>query len=151
MNTRLLGDGFADRFLWSRHANPWSVWTLVVAYPTLMLAVYRRRWSLLLGTLSFVAVNPLVFSEPDDDSAWATRVVLGEKVWLEEGILSSPLDALFVALTAPIHLWTIRSAVNQRPVRTTIGTALSLLSMLLFFGRMVALYEESEQFIERDE
>ncbi|WP_158056613.1 DUF6653 family protein [Halorussus halophilus] len=142
MSHSLVGeDSLSDRLFWSSHANPWSVWTLVVAYPTLVIALYRRQRSLLFGTLAFVALNPLVFGEPADDSAWATRVVLGEKVWLDAGIRSSPLDALFVALTAPVHLGTIRSAIRRRPVRTTVGTVVSLLCMLLFFHRMVELYE----------
>ena len=69
-------------------------------------------------------------------------VVLGERVWLERGVLSSPADALFVLLVAPTHLFTLRSAVERRPVRTAAGTVLSLVSMLLFFGRMARLYEE---------
>lgn len=129
-----------DRFFWSRHANPRSVWSLVVAYPTLVLAIYRRDRPLLVGTLLFVAANPLLFSPPEDDDAWATRVVLGERVWLEEGVVGSR-DLLFVAFAAPVYLLTLRSAVGRRPVRTAVGTVVSMVLMLLFFDRMARRYE----------
>ncbi|ELZ27150.1 hypothetical protein C474_17419 [Halogeometricum pallidum JCM 14848] len=131
----------AKQFFWTRHANPGSVWTLVGAYPVLVAAVYRRDRRLLAGTLLFVAANPLLFSEPDDDAAWATRVVLGERVWLDRGLLSSPGDALFVALMAPVFLSTLRAAAERRSLRTAVGTAVSLVVMFLFFDRMARLYE----------
>ena len=133
-------DSLVERLFWSRHANPRSVWTLVVAYPVLIFALYRRRRLLLSGTLLFVAVNPLVFSPPATDDAWATRVVLGEKIWLERGRLVSA-DSLFVAVCAPVFLYTIRSAVRRNPLGTAVGTLLSVALMLVFFDRMVRLYE----------
>lgn len=129
------------RSLWSRHANPASVRSLVAAYLALIWALYRRDRSLLVGTLLFVLANPLVFSPPDDDGAWETRVVLGERAWLEHGIGSSPADAALVALAAPVHLYALRAAVRGRPIATASGTALSVALMLLFFERMAQLYD----------
>ncbi|MFC7214837.1 DUF6653 family protein [Saliphagus sp. GCM10025334] len=136
-----------DRPLWSRHANPWSVWTFVVAYPTLIVALYRRNQPLLAGTLLFVLVNPLVSPPATTDDAWATRVVLGERVWIERGLASSR-ETHFAAACAPVYLYTIRAAVERQPVRTAAGTLFSLLFMLAFFRRMVRLYE-SEALAER--
>lgn len=130
-----------DRLFWSRHANPWSVWTLVAAYPTLILAVYRRNRPLLVGTLLFVGMNPLVFAPPETDEAWATRVVLGEQVWIEQGIGSST-HTLFTAAAAPVYLFTVRSAVKRQPLSTTLGIVASMGLMFLFFRRMVALYDD---------
>ena len=50
----------------------------MAAYPALILGIYWRHRPLLAGTLLFVAINQLVFEPPDNDEAWATRVVLGE-------------------------------------------------------------------------
>jgi hypothetical protein len=133
--------GVVERYFWARHANPGSVWTLVAAYPVLVLALYRRSRPLLGATLLFVLLNPLLFSPPDDDGAWATRVVRGERVWLDRGLGSSPGDLLFVTLAAPLYLFTIRAAVDRRPVHTAVGTAVGLVLMLLFFGRMARQYE----------
>jgi hypothetical protein len=141
MGARLVPrDRLVDRLFWSRHANPWSVWTLVVAYPTLVLALYRRNRPLLAGTLVFVVVNPLVFAPPETDDAWATRVVLGERVWLERKSLFSA-DALFATASAPVYLFTLRAAVERRPIRTAVGTVASMALMLLFFDRMARRYE----------
>ncbi|WP_394349511.1 DUF6653 family protein [Natronococcus pandeyae] len=134
-------DSLVDRFFWSGHANPTSVWTYVVAYPTLILAIYRQNRPLLAGILLFVGINPLVAPPPENDDAWATRVVLGEQVWLEQGILSSK-ETLFTAVCAPIYLYTIRAAIERDPVRTVVGTVVSMVLMFLFFSRMVSLYEK---------
>lgn len=135
--------GRVARVLWSRHANPRSVWSLVVAYPLLVLAIYLRRRSLLVGTLLFVLVNPLLFSPPDDDDAWATRVVLGEQVWLDRGSPAS-VDTLFVAVSAPVYLYTLSAAAGRRPAGTALGTVASMVLMFLFFERMTRLYERHE-------
>ncbi|WP_439027938.1 DUF6653 family protein [Haloarchaeobius sp. DT45] len=131
----------AERYFWAGHANPWSVWTFVATYPLLVLAIYRREQRLLAAILVFVAVNPLLSPEPDDDSAWATRVVLGERVWLDDGLLSSVSNLLFVVATAPVQLYTLRAAVKRQPVRALVGTGLSMVLMFVFFGRMARLYE----------
>ncbi|WP_137289980.1 DUF6653 family protein [Natronorubrum halophilum] len=133
--------GLANRLFWSRHANPGSVWTFVGAYLLLVASIYRRSRPLLVGTLLFVAVNPLLFSPPKTDDAWATRVVLGERVWLERGLVSSS-HTRFTLACAPVYLFTLRSAANRRPLRTGVGTVASLALMLLFFDRMARLYED---------
>jgi hypothetical protein len=133
-------DGFTKRYFWSRHANPRSVWTLIAAYPALILGIYWRHRPLLAGTLLFVAINPLVFEPPDNDEAWATRVVLGEQVWFDRGLLSSPKDVVFVAFAAPIYPYTLRVALERRPIETVLSTAVSVLSMFVFFDRMARLY-----------
>jgi hypothetical protein len=134
--------GLAERYFWSRHANPASVSTMVAAFPMLVLAIYRRNRPLLVGTLLAVALNPLLLSPPDDDGAWATRVVLGERVGLER---KSPLwaETAFVLACSPVYLFTLRAAANRRPIRTVAGTTASMVLMLLFFRRMVRLYEEA--------
>jgi hypothetical protein len=132
------------RFLWGRHANPRSVWSLFLVFPLLVLGVYRRDRPLLAGTLLFVLVHPLAVSEPDDDDAWATRVVRGERAWLDRGLFASTADLLFVVLCAPVILFTLRSAVRREPVRTAVGTPLSMVLMLVFFGRMARLYDRWE-------
>ena len=135
------GEHIAGGPLWSRHANAGSVWAMVAAFPTLVVAIYRRDRPLLVGTLLAVALNPVLFSPPEDDDAWATRVVLGERVWLEREPLASP-ETAFVAASAPVYLFTLRAAAKRRPVRTVVGTVASMTLMLLFFRRMVRLHEK---------
>ena len=132
--------GLADRLFWSGHANPWSVWTFVLAYPTLVYAIYRHHRPLLVGTLLFVVLNPILAPPPKDDDAWATRVVLGEQAWLEDGVWPTG-DLLFAVLAAPVYLFTLGAAAKRQPIRTVVGTLLSLVVMLLFFARMARRYD----------
>ncbi|WP_135854762.1 DUF6653 family protein [Halorussus salinus] len=140
-------DGFAERYFWSGHANSRSVWTAVAAFPTLVAALYRRDGSLFAATLLVVVGVTLSSPSPEDDEAWATRVVLGERAWLDE---ESPFsrEGLFVALSAPVVLFTIRAAVRRRLVGTVIGTVVSMVLMLVFFRQMVAVYKRRNERVE---
>jgi hypothetical protein len=132
----------ANDVFWEPHSSPRSVWPLVAAYPVLILAIYRRSGVLLVGTLLSVAANLLLVSPPETDDAWATRVVLGERVWIERGLASSPRDLGLTAIGAVVNLYTLRAAVRRQAVRTGLGTAASVALMFLFFGRMTRLYDE---------
>jgi hypothetical protein len=133
--------GIVETAFWEPHASPESVWGLVATYPLVILAVYRRSGPLLAAVGCSVVANLRVASPPDDDAAWATRVVLGERVWLERGVLSHR-GALGVAgVGAAVNLYTLRAALARRPGRTAVGTVASMLLMLVFFDRMVRLYE----------
>ena len=56
---------FPDRF-WDRHSNPKSGWTRLLATPVLVFAIYGRKWLLAGLTVLFIAVNPILFPEPDE-------------------------------------------------------------------------------------
>jgi hypothetical protein len=126
---------------WEPHASPRSVWPLVAAYPLLLLAIYRRNPRLLGGTLLGVVANLLVVSPPETDEAWATRVVLGERVWLDRGLDSEPGTLGLLGVGGVVHLATMRAALRQDRLATLVGGAVSMLLMGLFFDRMVRLYE----------
>jgi hypothetical protein len=127
--------------LWSRHANPWSVWTAVVAFPLIVLALYRRSRALFAAVLVLGPLNPLLFRPPADDRAWATRVVLGEQVWLDRGVLPSR-EAALAAASAPVFVATLGAGVRRSRWGALGGSVLSILLMLIFFARMVRLYDE---------
>ena len=133
-----------DRYFWSRHANPRSVWLLVALYPLLVLAIYRRQRSLLAGAVLLAGTGIVAFPPPEDDSAWATSVVRGERAWVEAGLLSSPGDLLLVVGAAPLYLFTLRAAARRQPLRTLLGTAVSLPLMFVFFHRMAQLADTGE-------
>lgn len=133
-----------DRLFWAGHANPASVWAAIAAYPVLLVGLYRRDRRLVAGAAGTVALSSLLAPEPDGDDAWATRVVLGEQVWMERGLLSSPGDLLVLLVGAPIQLFTLRSALRRHPIRTAVGAALSLVVMFVFFGRMAGMYDDGQ-------
>ena len=86
----LEGDG------WMRHANPMSVWTRFSVVSILALAIWSRDW---IGAWSLLAVavaiawmyfNPLLFKEPKSTRNWASRAVLGERIWVDRDKIELP-------------------------------------------------------------
>lgn len=152
---------FAERLMgmndeaWARHANPWSVWTRVPILPLLVLSVYARAW---IGwwalvpvalILVWIAVNPRAFPPPKRLSSWASRGVMGERIWLARK--TAPIPAEFVRAA---HVLTLVSAlgvvlivyglvlVSAWPAIT--GTILALGGKVWFVDRMVWLYDVTE-------
>lgn len=78
---------------------------------------------------------------PDDDAAWATRVVRGERDWLDAGLVDSPSDLALLAVGAPLNLVVLRAAVRRQPLRTAVGVACSVALSLAFFDRTANRYE----------
>jgi hypothetical protein len=138
------GESLAERLFWDRHANPQSVRWFVALYPVLVLAVYRRSPRLLASVLGAVVLNLLVSPPPETDEAWATRVVLGERVWLERGLLSSKRDLGLLCSGAAVQLYTFRAAAKRQRARTVASTVASLVLMGLFFDRMAGLYDATD-------
>ena len=132
------GDGPLDSYFWARHANPKSGWSRAVTMPLLMWCLYRRDWRWLALTLAFVVVNPLLFSPPEDDSAWMTKVVYGERLWTqgEHGYLSYP-----EVLNVCNGLAAVCAAVKRRPAETALATALSMTLKFGFVAEMAHLYD----------
>jgi hypothetical protein len=87
-----------DERAWERHANPWSVWTRVAAFPLLMLALWSAHWIgwyclLPVGLLAiWLWLNPRVFPIPRSTQSWASRAVLGERVYLMRMLQPVPLE-----------------------------------------------------------
>lgn len=142
-----------DEATWARHANPWSVWTRNTALPLLILACWSRVW-LGWGALAPVAVavlwtwlNPRLFPPPRSTDNWASKAVLGERVWLNRRAVPVPSHhrvaphALsgVAALGAGLAVWGV-VALAVWPTLT--GAALVYLGKLWFLDRMVWLYED---------
>jgi hypothetical protein len=74
---------------WMRHANPASVWSRFSVLPLLAGSVWSRRWLgwrcvIPLGLSSaWLFANPLFFSPPRSTRNWASKGVLGERIWTE--------------------------------------------------------------------
>ena len=133
--------GVVDDVFWRPHTNPHSVWGFVATYPVFVAAIYRRSRPLFAVTALSLITNLVGVSPPETDDAWGTRVVLGEQVWLERGLLSETETFGLTALGAVVNLYTLRAAMNQHLGRTVAGTVASVALMFLFFDRMVELYE----------
>lgn len=77
-----------DDAVWARHASPWSVWTRIPILPVLALAIWSRVWlgwwclALIAALVVWIYFNPRVFPAPAHLNAWASKGVLGERVFL---------------------------------------------------------------------
>lgn len=139
---------------WTRHANQWSVWTRNTALPLLVLAFWSRawigRWSLLavLAAGLWAWLNPRVFPAPRSTENWASKTVLGERIWMERRRTPVPgrhriLPAVLTGVSAVgtvIVIWGVYS-LSLWP--TMLGMAVIYLSKLWFLDRMVWLYEDA--------
>ena len=74
--------------VWERHANPWSCWTRLPVLPLMCLAIWARTWVGWWCLVPVVALivwtwaNPRAFPPPASTRSWASRAVMGERVWL---------------------------------------------------------------------
>ena len=86
----LEGDG------WMRHANPISVWTRFSVVSLLALAIWSREWigirclAPIAAVIVWMFVNPLLFKEPKSTRNWASRSVLGERIWVDRDKVTLP-------------------------------------------------------------
>lgn len=86
-----------DEEVWLRHASPLSVWSRVVTpLPLLSLALWSRVWLgwwalvPLFAVLVWIWWNPRAFAAPQNFESWASRGVLGERVWLRHADKIAP-------------------------------------------------------------
>ncbi|MEP0911521.1 hypothetical protein NDI45_11410 [Leptolyngbya sp. GB1-A1] len=145
-----------DEETWARHANPWSVWTRFTVLPILILVIWSRVW---LGWWSLVPIaialfwmwiNPRIFAKPQSTNHWASKSVLGERVWLNRDTVPVPehhqrvpnVLSLVSVIGMAVVIWGL---VTLDGCLTLLGCALVYLSKLWFLDRMVWLYEDMRQ------
>jgi hypothetical protein len=142
-----------DARVWERHANPWSVWTRVAAFPLLVLAIWSRAWlgwwalAPVAAMILFLWLNPRLFPPPVSTRSWASRAVLGERVWLNRAAVPIPEHHRRMALSLGIV-----PAVGIVPLAwgladydyalALLGLAIAMLGKLWFVDRMVWLFED---------
>ncbi len=85
-----------DGETWMRHANPVSVWSRFTVVSLLAAAIWSRDWigiwCLVPVALSLVwmFVNPRLFDAPKSTRNWASRAVLGERIWVDRDKVQLP-------------------------------------------------------------
>lgn len=138
--------------IWKRHANPWSGWTRAATAPFWFLALWSWTW---IGRLALLPVlllciwtwlNPRVFKPFQNDRAWITRGVLGERIFVNRRQIAIPGDHVkvahllsacaFIALTFAIF-----GFVTQEFWLALGGWALSVTFKMWFVDRMTWIYE----------
>lgn len=141
---------------WERHANPWSVWTRFTILPLLTLAIWSRIW---IGpwawgctglVLVWTWINPRLFRKPRSTTSWASRAVLGERVWINRRTIPVPRHHHKMAiglswLAGSGTLFLIWGIWQLHPWATLMGIVLVYTGKLWFLDRMVWLYEDMKE------
>jgi len=145
-----------DERTWQRHANPWSVWTRIATFPLLALAVWSWHWIgwLALFPLALLAVwlwlNTRVFPPPASTQSWASRVVLGERVFLLRMIHPVPLEHVNAATLLGIAtslggMAMIAGFLAAEPFTYVAGAAGVIVFKLWLCDRMAWLFDEMSE------
>jgi hypothetical protein len=138
---------------WSRHANPWSVYTRIPVPPLLAGAVWTREW---IGWWCLIPVaivvvwtkmNPTAFPPPANLDAWASRSVLGETFWsdrkntpIPERHRRAPIVLIILnTIGLPFIVWGL---VVADPWILALGLVVQSTGKLWFIDRMVWLYDD---------
>ena len=141
--------------VWQRHSNPWSVWTRVVIVPFFALAVWSRVWigwwclipvAIVIGWTWF---NPRVFPKPRSTDNWASKGVLGERVWLNRNKIPVPslhsiVPKILNGVTTVGLFLLIWGLWGLEPWPTATGMILLLGGKLWFVDRMVWIYHDMQ-------
>jgi hypothetical protein len=125
----------------------------ILSLPLLVLAGWSRLW---LGwwalipvglALFWLWVNPRLFPKPKSTDNWASKGVLGERVWMNQAQVPIPphhkrvinFTNVVNAIVFVICLWGIVALV---PWPTVLGMSWVILAKTWFIDRMVWLFEE---------
>ncbi|WP_339775214.1 DUF6653 family protein [uncultured Methylophaga sp.] len=142
---------------WMRHANPISVWTRYSVLPVIVLAFWSREWigwwCLLPGLVSLLWLffNPILFKKPKSTKNWASKAVLGERVFLNRDIVPIPdnhntlLHAILNGISFLGVLLSILATVYFSVWGAVLGVALAYLGKSWYLDRMVWLYEDMKE------
>ncbi|MFC1846196.1 DUF6653 family protein [Chloroflexota bacterium] len=144
---------------WMKHASPWSVYTRYSVLPVFVLAVWSRIW---IGwwclipvaiSLAWMFLNPVLFSKPKSTDNWASKAVLGERVWQNRDKVAVPgyhktmLNILngisFIGML--LIIWAI-IVLSIWPA--ILGVALTYIGKSWYLDRMVWLYQDMKHLPE---
>ena len=143
--------GMSDA-VWARHANPWSVYTRFTVLPLLVMAIWSRAWigwwalGLCALALAWNWLNPRVFAPQIDLENWASRGVLGERVWIHRRGEIRPHHKTWVlcltALSVPGVITLAYGLWRYDLAWTLFGMAMTVLPKVWFVDRMVWAYQD---------
>jgi hypothetical protein len=139
---------------WMRHSNPVSVWTRFAVLPMLIGSIWSRKWIgrraliPLAGSSVWLLVNPLFFKEPRSTRNWASKGVLGERIWAERDRSELPDQFRSVVPTVAASYQAIGLApivyglAALKATPTVLGLLIVQGGKLWYIDRMVLLFEE---------
>ena len=125
---------------WKRHSKPLSVCTRLLSYPLVFVPFWNRGWKQGVIVAAWFATSPVHFSEPENRGAWATRVVLGEKLWMAERPLDSSM--LINVTSAVLGAGGIWSGHKRRFWPMVFFVSAGVLLLLWCIGRYASYYDQ---------
>lgn len=145
-----------DERVWERHANPLSVWTRIATFPGLMLALWSAHWigwyalAPLATLAAWLWINPRIFAPPLTTRSWASRAVLGERVYLLRVINPVPVEHTNVATllgigTAIGALLMMAGFIAAEPFTFVAGGTAVMVFKLWLCDRMAWLFDEMSE------
>ncbi len=145
--------------VWERHANPLSVWTRYSVLPILVIAFWSRVWLgwwsiiCVVVAIAWVWINPRLFRKPKSTNNWASKSVLGERVWMNRDKVAVPnhhqtiipILNLISSIGMILAIWAI---VKLSIWPAILGVALAYLGKSWYLDRMVWVYEDMKHLPE---
>lgn len=142
--------------VWERHVNPWSVWTRYAALPLLIAAIWSRTyigwWSIfpIAIMLWWIWINPRFFAPPVTTKSWASKAVLGERVWLNRENIPIPghhtkFIRVLNVVTSVGSIVLLYGLVVLNGSSTAVGACVVIMGKSWFLDRMVWLYDDMSQ------
>jgi hypothetical protein len=142
-----------DERVWERHANPLSVWSRFATFPFLMLALWSAHW---IGWYSLIPIaplavwlwlNPRIFQPPASTQSWASRAVLGERVYLLRILHPVRVEhtnmATLLGIGATVSGFLMLAGLLAAEPFTFIAGGIAVIVFKLWFcDRMVWLFDE---------
>lgn len=132
---------------WNRHSNPKSGWSRTLLMPALLYGIYHRKWRFVGAALLFTLINPVLFSPPEDDEAWMTRVVLAERWWTrerKESLFDYSYPNGLNLLNIPVSIYALVAAYRRQPVRAGSAGLVSMGLKFWYVGALVRRYDSDK-------
>lgn len=142
-----------DDDAWARHANPVSVYTRFTCLPLIALAVWSRDW---IGSWSLIPIalaivwtwlNPRLFKPPVSLDSWASKGVMGERVFLNRKVRPIPehherMAYLLSGFTAIGAIILVYGLIVLNAWATICGLFVTIIPKVWFVDRMVWILQD---------
>ena len=130
------------RAVFARHSNPLSAWSRWVSSPLVVVPFWTRRKSHAVVVGVWMLANPVIFPKPASTDAWATRVVLGEELWIQR----RPLDAAMIvnAAAATAALVAVAGGWRRSTTTATAGVTVQMVLLLVYWKLMADYYDDAQ-------
>lgn len=147
---------------WMKHANSLSVWTRYSVLPLIVIAFWSRVW---IGwwflipaivSLSWMLFNPVVFRKTKSTKSWASKAVLGERVWSNRDKVDVPsyhktVPNILNGISSAGMVLSIWAIVTLSTWPAILGISLAYLGKSWYLDRMVWIYEDMKHLPEYGE